>query len=106
MLPDLAGRAERAMASSVLSTEGGKTRPGRRKSLPPGASSAKLFCAALVAEAWKNFHGDDPPPRNRDAASAAHTLWRAVGGETKGWGTDPLNRWRYYFQRVQGPPMA
>ena len=78
MLQDLVGRAERAMTSPALSTEDGKTRPGRTKAAPPGASSAKLFCAALIAETWAYFHGVDPAPRNQDAAAAAHTLWRAL----------------------------
>ena len=48
----------------------------------------------------------DPPPRNQDAAGAAHTFWRASGGETKGWGNDPLNSWRPYFKQVQEPSVA
>jgi hypothetical protein len=106
MLQDLAERAKRAAASSALSTEDGKTRPGRTRATPIDASSAKLFCAALIAEAWTYFHGGDPPPRNQDAAGAAHTLWRASGGETKGWGNDPLNSWRYYFKEVQAPALG
>jgi len=106
MLQDLAERAKRAIASSALSRKDGKTKAGRTKAAPPGASSAKLFCAALIAEAWTYFHGSDPPPRNQDAAGAAHTFWRASGGETKGWGNDPLNSWRPYFKQVQEPSVA
>jgi hypothetical protein len=106
MLQDLVGRAERAMTSPALSTEDGKTRLGRTKAAPPGASSAKLFCAALIAETWAYFHGVDPAPRNQDAAAAAHALWRASGGETKGWGNDPLNSWRHYFEQVQAPALG
>jgi hypothetical protein len=51
MLQDLDERAKRAAASSALSTEDGKTRPGRTRAAPIDASSAKLFCAALIAEA-------------------------------------------------------
>ena len=71
MVQELAGRAERAMASTLLSTETGKTKAGRTRAMPPDASSAKLFCAALVAEAWAYFYHSDPPPRNQDAARAA-----------------------------------
>ena len=106
MLQDLAGRAERAIASPTLSTADGKTRPGRTKAVPPGASSAKLFCAAQIAEAWAYFHGVDPVPRNQRAAASAHAFWRASGGETKGCGDDPLNGWRYYFKQMQEPFVA
>jgi hypothetical protein len=50
MLRDLVRRAEQAVAA--LSTKDGKTKPGRNKSMPPGASHPKTFCAALIAEAW------------------------------------------------------
>lgn len=106
MLHDLAGWAERAMGSPALSTEAGKTNSGRTKAAPPDACSPKLYCAALIAETWAYFHRSDPPPRNQRAAGAADALWRACGGETKGWGDNPLNRWRYYFQKVQEPRVA
>jgi hypothetical protein len=48
MVQELAGRAERAMASTLLSTETGKTKAGRTRAAPPDASSAKLFCSALI----------------------------------------------------------
>ena len=81
MLQDLVGRAERAMTSPALSTEDGKTRPGRTKAAPPGASSAKLFCAALVAEAWTYLRGRSPGPRNPKVAAAANAPWLVSGGE-------------------------
>jgi hypothetical protein len=105
MLQDLATRAERAMGSPALSRKDGKTKAGRTKGAPLDASSAKLFCAALIAEAWKYFHDTDPPPRNQDAARAADAYWRASGGETNSW-TVPLNGWRPYFHRVQEPSLA
>jgi hypothetical protein len=104
LLADLAERAERASASSILSTETGKTKAGRKRAAPADAS-AKLFCTALIAEAWKYFHVTDPPPRNQDAARAADAYWRASGGETNSW-TVPLNGWRPYFQQVQEPSLA
>jgi hypothetical protein len=105
LLANLAERAERASASSILSTETGKTKAGRKRAAPADASSAKLFCAALIAEAWVYFHHSDPAPRNQDAARAADAYWRASGGETNSW-TVPLNGWRPYFQQVQEPSLA
>lgn len=106
MLQDLAVRAEGVMASSALSRKDGKTRPGRTKAKLPDAISAKEYCAALIAETWAYFHGGDPLPKNQEAAGAAHALWRASGGETKGWGREPLNSWCYYFRKVQEPSVA
>jgi hypothetical protein len=103
MLQDLARRAERAMTSSALSTEAGKTRPGRGKAMPPGASTSKLYCAALVAETWAYFNGCDPPPKNKTVAEAADAFWKAarvahlshkLRNEPKGWGDEPVNGWR------------
>jgi hypothetical protein len=105
ILADLAERAKHAMASSTLSTEMGKTKAGRTRAAPSDASSAKLFCAALIAETWAYFHHSDPAPRNQDAARAADAYWRAAGGETNSW-TVPLNGWRPYFQQVQEPSVA
>jgi hypothetical protein len=105
LLADLAERAKHAMASRLLSTETGKTKAGRKRAAPPDASSAKLFCTALIAEAWAYFHHSDPAPRNQDAARAADAYWRASGGKTNSW-TVPLNGWRPYFQQVQEPSLA
>ena len=104
MLRDLARRAEESIVS--LSTADRTTKPGRKKAMPRRASHPKSYCAALIAEAWAYFHGGDPPPRNRDAAAAADALWRAVGGEAKGWGNDPLNAWRPYFKKAQEPALT
>src|ERR1700724_2005157 len=49
MVQELAGRA-RAMASTLLSTETGKTKAGRTRAAPPDASSAKLFCGRTFAD--------------------------------------------------------
>ena len=100
-LTDLADRAGRASKSPVLATENEETRPGRGPAKPAGAYSAQAYCALLVAETWKHFHGCYPPPRNRQAAKAAATLWRAAGGERNGWGDDPLNAWRYHFNKAE-----
>jgi hypothetical protein len=106
MLQDLAGRAERAIASPALSTEDGKTRPGRGKAMPAPTFSPKLFCAALVAEAWTYLRRRSPGPRNPKVAAAANVLWRASGGEATDGGEEPLNSWRYYFEQVQAPALG
>jgi hypothetical protein len=106
ILPDLAERAERASASSALSAQDGTTKAGRTRAMPPGALSAKVFCAALIAETWAYFHSGDPPPRNQRAARAADALWRGSGGETTGWGSDPLKSWRPYFEQARQPSLT
>lgn len=106
MLQDLVGRAERAIVSPALSMEDGKTKPGRGKAMPPGAFSAKLFCATLVAKAWTHFRGRPPGPRNQKVAAAANALWLASGGKVTERGEDPLNGWSYYSKEVQMPAIA
>jgi hypothetical protein len=100
-LRDLADRAQRASKSPALATETGTTKAGRGPATPTGAISARTYCALLVAETWKHFHGDYPPPRSRRAARAADAFWRAAGGERNGWGSDPLNAWRHHFIRAE-----
>ena len=106
MLQDLVGRAERAMTSPALSTEDGKTRPGRGKAMPAPTFSPKLFCAALAAEAWTYFRRRSPGPQNPKVAAAANALWRISGCEATGRGEEPLNGWRYYFNQVQAPALG
>ena len=106
MLQELVGRAEHAMTSPALSTEDGKTRPGRGKAMAASTFSPKLFCAVLVAEAWTYLRRRSPGPRNPKVAAAANTLWRVSGGETTHRGEEPLNGWRYYFKEVQAPALG
>jgi hypothetical protein len=105
-LQDLAERADRATASSALSTKSGKTIAGRTRAVMCDAFSPKLLCVALIAETWVYFHGGDPAPRSRKAAAAADAYWHASGGKATGWGKEPLNGWRYYFRKVQEPAVA
>lgn len=100
-LKDLVDRADHASASRALADAAGKTRAGRGRATPPGALSAEAYCALLVAEAWRYFHGRYPTPRSRKAAQAAEAYWRATGVERKGWGNDPLNAWRHHFRAAE-----
>jgi hypothetical protein len=105
-LLEFADRAERAAALPELSTKAGKTKPGRNRALPPGTFPPKVYCAALIAETWKYFHGELPAPRNLTAAAAANALHLASGGQATGWGEDPRRGWQYYFKRVSEPAVA
>ena len=105
-LRDLAGRARTAADSAALSTEGGVTRAGRGKATLPGSYSPEVHCAIIIAETWKFFNGRELAPRSKKAAEAAAKYWRAAGGERSGWGDNPLNRWRYHFDRARGHSVA
>jgi len=100
-LDDIADRAARAMNSDALSRPDGITRPGPGPALPPGVTSPQGYCALLIAEAWREFHGSYPALGSRNAGEAADLLWRAAGGDHKGWGSDPINAWRHHFARAQ-----
>jgi hypothetical protein len=71
--------------------------------MPAPTFSPKLFCAALVAEAWTYLRRHSPGPRNPKAAAAANALLRVSGGEATDGGEEPRNGWRYYFKEVQAP---
>ena len=51
LISDLVRRAEEGV--SWLVTEGGKTKAGRSRAVPPGYFPPKTYCAAIIAEAWK-----------------------------------------------------
>ena len=104
-LPLIAARAHKAARSPALSKQSGKTRRGRGKALLPGTYNPKIFCALVIAEAWKFIHGKYPTPVNRTAANAAEDYWQASGGSTDGW-NDRLGAWRPYFQNARGPQVA
>jgi hypothetical protein len=97
-LEDLAVRADRAMASSRLAGESGVTRPGSGKARPAASVPPKTYCALLILETWKFFHGTEPLPKSRKAAEAAELYWRAAGGDTHSSDDEPLARWRYHFK--------
>jgi hypothetical protein len=103
-LLDVADRAERAAAP--LSISDGTTKRGRARAVVSDTISAKLYCAALIAETWAFFHHKEPEPRSQKAQAAADAYWRATGGEMTGWATDRLNHWRPYFERAKKPVVA
>lgn len=99
----IAERAKQAAAHSAISTKAGIAKSGRGKAAPPDTYAPKVFCALVIAEAWKFMRSKYPAPRNRIAAQATHEFWKACGGPTTGWGSDPLNAWRPYFIRARAP---
>jgi hypothetical protein len=97
-LLDTKKRAADALNSASLATSRGRTPSGRGKALLPGSFSPKVFCAAIVAEAWNVVRGSYPAPSNMDAAALANAFWEVSGGPTTGsWGNDPLKAWRPSF---------
>jgi hypothetical protein len=100
-LRDLAGRANRGSNATSLVNKAGKSKAGRSRAAPSGAISAQTYCALLIAEDWKYFHGCYPAPRNRQAAKATDSYWRAAGCERLTWGEDSLNAWRYHFGKAR-----
>ncbi len=100
---DLASRARQSANSENLVTKEGVTRSGRGKAAPPGAFSPLAYCALIIAEAWKHFHGSYPS-RSLNAAAAAEALWRAADGKMQHWGDEPLSCWRYHFEKANKLP--
>ena len=94
-------RAALAANSPRIAAAAGKAKKGRGKALPSGAISPKAFCALIVAETWAHLRGDHPAPRNQEAAAAADAYWRASGGTTQSWGSDPLTSWSYHFKEAR-----
>ena len=99
-LDDIERRANRASTSPTLINREGKTKAGRGRALPDGAVTAQTFCALLIAETWKWFNGDYPPPRNRRAAEAVDLYWRLSGGEVLSVGEDRFATWRKFFMKI------
>lgn len=100
-LLDLAARAAQARGSPRLANSEGKTRAGRGLAAPSRSISPQSYCALFIAEVWCHFHSKYPTVRNRTAAQAAETLWRATGKGRKVWGNDPYVAWRHHFRRVK-----
>ena len=121
LMSDLVRRAEEGI--SWLVTEGGKTKAGRNRAMPPGSFPPKTYCAAIIAEAWSFVHGVEPAPKHQKAAAAAHLFWReSLEGlsmeETKlalewmrakdakkSWG-EPLNGWWRHFKEAKEPHVS
>ena len=96
-------RATLAAASPRISATSTRAKPGSGKALPANAFSPKTFCAVIISEAWKYLHDEYPAPRNVKAAAAAEAFWRASGGITKSWGSNPLRSWSYHFKKARSP---
>ncbi len=104
MLADVANWATKASELPTLVTPGGKTKPGQGRANPTKTIPARTFCALVIAESWKHFKEDYPPPRNREAARAAETYWLlSIGKKKPSWGSDELAAWQPHFQRAQTP---
>ena len=72
-----------------------------------GADNPKVFCALIVAEAWKFLHGKYPASKNEKAAKAALDFWSVSGGAAAtGWGKKREGAWRPYFERARNPEHA
>ena len=77
MLRDLHGQARNASQSPILVKMDGRARPGQGRAFAEQTISARTYCALVIVECWKHFNGAYPPPRNRRAAEAAETYWKA-----------------------------
>ncbi len=98
VLEDLADRADQAWASPALTTDAGATKPGSGKARSVASVSAQTYCALLILETWKFFHGAEPRTKNRKAVAAAEAYWRAAGGTPHSCGDEPLVCWYYHFK--------
>jgi hypothetical protein len=101
MLIDLDDRAERGSQSPALVNAQGKTKAGTGRAVPEGAISPQVYCALMIAEAWKHFRGDYPGSRKVEAARAAEDFWRLTGCERQSWSDKPLNAWRRHFEAAE-----
>jgi hypothetical protein len=98
-LEDLSYRAEFAVSSPILSQEDGKTSAGRNRALPPRTLTARIRCAALIAETRVFFERHGNGSRNKEAALAAEIYWRASGGKPSNQLNEPTV-WRRHFEAV------
>ena len=97
VLEDLADRANQAWASAALATDAGATKAGSGKARSVASVSAQTYCALLILETWKFFHGAEPRPKNRKVVAAAEAYWRAARGDPHRSGDEPLASWYYHF---------
>jgi len=98
-------RATLAAASPRISATSTMAKRGSGKALPAKAFSPKTLCTVIISEVWKFLRGAYPAPRNvkAAAAAAAEAFWRASGGITRSWGSDPLSSWSYHFKKARSP---
>jgi len=100
-LADIALRAKVAAKSPALVDSKGNTKRGRGPAMPEGAISAQTYCALIIAEAWRWFHGKYPPPRKQNAIDAADLLWRLTGGQIPTLKKEASETWRIELQKVR-----
>jgi hypothetical protein len=102
MLRDLHDQARNASQSPILVKMDGRARPGQGRAFAEQTISARTYCALVIVECWKHFNGAYPPPRNRRAAEAAETYWKASIGKKSGYGgIDVLEGWRPHFKTAR-----
>jgi len=100
-LSKLATCARQARSAPQLIEIGGELRRGPGKPRLPGEMPPRYVCSAIIAEVWAFFHGDeDPAPSNRRAWIAADKFWLSWIRQTNSWGTDPLTKWKRYFEGI------
>ena len=103
-LKDICDRASIACQSPELVDKDGKARPGQGRAYAAKRLSTRTYCALVIAECWRRFDGNYPPPRNRKAAEAAEVLWQMAIGKKSGiGGTDVLAAWRSHFRKAESP---
>jgi hypothetical protein len=94
-----------AATSSALLDGAGNIRRGRGKTPVPGGLDPKVFCALIVAEAWKFARGAYPGARNSKAAKAALSFWALSADTVVGW-KNGLTAWRQHFENAKDPEFA
>jgi hypothetical protein len=103
-LMQLAKRIERASTDGALISAGGQTKRGRGRVRTTNRLPPEVFCALLIAEAWRYFRGKAPAPGSLIAADIADKYWRLAGGATYEKSFEPLACWKSRFvEAVRGP---
>ena len=112
LLFELRRRCGEAARLSEFVSADGTARPGRTKALAPGQVDEKVACASAVVVAWRCARGKPLGPRVKQASQAAELLFAlgmAPAGRfdlverRRGWGENPLNAWRPYFEEACVP---
>jgi len=102
VLSELENRAADAVNSSNLVDDKGKVKAGTGRAMPDGAISGQVYCALVIAEAWKKIHGKYPAPRNTNAIEATNLYWHLIGGKRRqSWGNDHLTAWRHHLRKAK-----
>lgn len=91
---------------SPLQRPDGKLKAGAGHAFINATFSPEVECAVLIAESWRFVRGDYPPPRNRNAHSAADLLWVMAGGKRRVGADNPLETWRQHFKHAVGDPVT